>query len=195
MPLDRLAERAGEPRDLRLTSGSCTAMGRGFGGASALWLQRLSGARFGRFAGCFGALLHASAPALRIGHRSGSRSERPWGTGKTESAGQHRLRPLDSCTARWRSTCYRLSVRLWSLVDQQRSSPARPRLDLWARGHIPSGPCICVLLDQPNRYQGWHYRERYRSHPALGAPCHPRFFDRQFGPKPFRACWLRIQKR
>ena len=74
-----------------------------------------------------------------------------------------------------------------SVVERlRRMTRARPLLDPFAQGRIPSAPCTLAPLHSVSPYQDWRCKQLCRSCLAGVRPDHPRSCDRQFLPTPFR---------
>ena len=69
---------------------------------------------------------------------------------------------------------------------RRRKMRARPLLDPFAQGRIPSAPCTLAPRQSVNLYQDWRCKQLYRSCLAGVRPDHLRSCDRQFLPTPFR---------
>jgi hypothetical protein len=69
---------------------------------------------------------------------------------------------------------------------RRRKMRARPLLDPFAQGRIPSAPCTLARRQSVNQYQDWRCKQLYRSCLAGVRPDHPRSCGRQFLPTPFR---------
>src|SRR5262249_5356179 len=69
---------------------------------------------------------------------------------------------------------------------RRRKTRARPLLDPFAQGRIPSAPVTLAAGQSVSRYQDWRCKQLYRSCLAGVRPDHPRSCDRQFLPTPFR---------
>ena len=72
------------------------------------------------------------------------------------------------------------------LEHLRRMTRARPLLDPFAQGRIPSAPCTLAPLHSVSPYQDWRCKQLCRSCLAGVRPDHLRSCDRQFLPMPFR---------
>src|SRR6516164_7300009 len=69
---------------------------------------------------------------------------------------------------------------------RRRKMRARPLLDPFAQGRIPSAPCTLAPRQSVNQYQDGRGKQLYRSCLAGVRPDRPRSCARQFSPTPFR---------